>query len=70
MPNADPFLQRHPPVSVTGWRASTPAELFAVLAALAERLSREDASPDAQQLLARVWRVNNPLLIYLNGDDK
>lgn len=60
--NNDPFFQEHKSVLAYGFVANTPELMFSVLQQLAERLAREGASAESQQLLARVWRPQNPLL--------
>lgn len=57
----DPAQREYLTVPYSGWSAQTPYDLFAVLHQLMGHLGKRHDG-DGQQLLARVWRVNSPLL--------
>ena len=69
MTRTDPTTRTYPAVAPTGWTVQTPDEMFAVLAELMGHLGRLNDGT-GQQLLARLWRVNNPLLMRIAALDQ
>lgn len=57
----DPALRTYPKPRTTGWVAKTPNDLFSVLKQIALHAENSEDSVLAQ-LVARVWRLNSPLL--------
>jgi hypothetical protein len=62
----DPTARSYMPLPYTGWTVQTPDEMFTVLSQLMDHLAKR-RDGDGQQLLARLWRVNSPLLARIDS---
>ena len=65
----DPFLREYFRVPSVGWVATTTDEAFAVLATLARHLQSVN-DEEGQQLLARLWRLNNPVIAHIEQQEQ